>query len=125
MTPIKPRSIDEYIVGFPEETQLYLEQIRAAIRKAAPDAQEVISYGIPAFMMNKTYLVYFAGYKKHVSIYPVPKGDEAFQKEISAYRAGKGTLQFSLEKKLPMRLISKVVKYSIRANEERSKKKKK
>ena len=124
MATIKPRSVDEYILGFPEETQLYLEQIRGAIKKAAPDAQEVISYGIPAFMMNKTYLVYFAGYKKHVSIYPVPKGDETFQKEISPFRAGKGTLQFTLEKKLPMRLITKVVKYSLQANKERSKKKK-
>jgi uncharacterized protein YdhG (YjbR/CyaY superfamily) len=79
--------------------------IRAALKKAAPDAQEVISYGIPAFMMNKTYLVYFAGYKKHVSMYPVPKGD-------------------TLERKLPMRLISKIVKHSIQTNNERSKKKK-
>ena len=125
MATIKPKTIDEYIHGFPEETQLYLEQIRASIKKSAPDAQEAISYGIPAFMMNKTYLVYFAGYKKHVSMYPVPKGDETFQEEISPYRAGKGTLQFTLEKKLPMRLISKVVKYSIQANKERSNKKKK
>jgi uncharacterized protein YdhG (YjbR/CyaY superfamily) len=124
MAAIKPKSIDEYIHGFPEETQFYLEQIRAAVRKAAPDAQEVISYGIPAFMMNKSYLVYFAGYKKHVSIYPVPKGNEAFQDQISEYRAGKGTLQFPLKKKLPMGLISKVVKYSIQTNNERSKKKK-
>jgi uncharacterized protein YdhG (YjbR/CyaY superfamily) len=124
MAAIKPKSIDKYIQGFPEETQLYLEQIRAAVKKAAPDAQEVISYGIPAFMMNKTYLVYFAGYKKHLSIYPVPKGDEAFQKEISPYQAGKGTLQFALERKLPMRLISKIVKYNLQANKDRSKKKK-
>jgi uncharacterized protein YdhG (YjbR/CyaY superfamily) len=124
METIKPKSVDEYIHGFPEETQFYLEQIRAAVWKAAPDAQEVISYGIPAFMMNKTYLVYFAGYKKHVSMYPVPKGDEAFQKEISPYRVGKGTLQFTLEKKLPMRLISKIVKCSLKTNKERSRKKK-
>jgi uncharacterized protein YdhG (YjbR/CyaY superfamily) len=121
---IKPKSFDEYIHGFPEETQLYLERIRAAVKKAAPDAQEVISYGIPAFMMNKTYLVYFAGYKKHVSMYPVPKGDEDFQKEISPYQAGKGTLQFTLERKLPMRLISKIVKYTLQANMDRLKKRK-
>lgn len=123
MAATKATNIDEYISGFPEETQEVLEQIRTVIQKAAPSAVEKISYAIPAFNLNNHYLIYFAGYKNHVSLYPVPKGDEAFQKEISAYRTGKGTLQFPLNKPLPLKLVAKTVKYSIKENAERIKNK--
>ena len=123
MATTKATTIDEYIAGFPEETQQVLEQIRSAIQKAAPAAVEKISYAIPAFNLNNHYLVYFAGYKNHVSLYPVPKGDEAFQKEITAYRTGKGTLQFPLNKPLPIKLVTKTVKYNIKENTERIKSK--
>jgi uncharacterized protein YdhG (YjbR/CyaY superfamily) len=125
MTAIKPRNIDEYIARFPKNTQRVLQQIRATIKKAAPRAEETISYSIPTFTLNKTYLLYFAGYKKHVSLYPAPSGNEAFEKEISVYRSGKGPVQFSLEKPLPLNLIAKIVKYSIKANLERTKANKK
>jgi len=88
--------------------QKVLQHIRATIKKTAPGAKETISYAIPTFTLNKTYLLYFAGYKKHVSLYPAPSGDEAFEKELSAYRSGKGTVQFSLEKPLPLKLITKL-----------------
>ena len=125
MATVKAKTVEEYIRGFPESTQMSLEQLRMNIKKTAPDAEEVISYGIPAFTINKTYLFYFAGYKNHVSIYPAPRGSEAFEKELASYRAGKGTIKFSLDRKLPLGLISKIIKYSVRANKDRSVKKKK
>lgn len=118
----KSASIDEYIAGFPTETQKVLEQVRAIIKKEAPDAEETISYAIPAFNLNKHNLVYFAGYKNHVSLYPVPKGSEAFEKEISKHKSGKGTMQFPLDKPLPLGLITKIVKYRIKENENKYKK---
>ena len=112
----KPTNIDAYITGFPPETQLVLEQIRATIRKAAPKAEETISYAIPCFKLNGTYLIYFAGYKKHVSIYPLPKGDAALIRAIAPYKAGKGTLQFPLGGKLPLALITKVTAVLMKAS---------
>ena len=112
----KPASIDEYIAGFPKETQKMLEQVRATIKNTAPDAEETISYAIPTFTLNKTYLVYFAGFKNHISLYPAPTGNEAFEKEISGYKSGKGTVQFLLDKPLPIKLITKIVKYRMKEN---------
>ena len=116
MAAKKTASIDEYIAGFPEETQKMLQQIRATIKSAAPSAEETISYAIPAFNVNDSYLVYMAGYKNHISLYPAPSGDEAFEKEMAAYRAGKGTVQFPLDKPLPLNLIKKIVKYRLKEN---------
>lgn len=121
----KPTDIDTYIAGFPPETQLVLEQLRATVRKASPKAEQTISYAIPAFKLNGRMLVYFAGYKNHVSVYPVPKGDAALQKEIIAYRKGKGTLHFPLDKKLPLAFIARVVKQHVKENTERARSAKK
>jgi|SRR5690606_35683593 len=121
MPATKAMTVDEYIAGFPKETQEVLEQIRSLIKKTAPAAVEKISYAIPAFNLNNQNIIYFAGYKNHVSVYPVPKGDEAFQKEIAGFRTGKGTLQFPLDKSLPLQLIKKVVKHSINENAEKVK----
>ncbi len=122
MATQKAASIDEYIAGFPGDTQKVLEQIRTIIKREAPGAEETISYAIPAFNLNKHNLIYFAGYKNHVSIYPIPKGSEAFENEISKYKSGKGTMQFPLNNPLPMRLIIKIVKYRIKENENKYKK---
>lgn len=116
----KPENTDEYIAGFPEEIQKMLSQIREAIHNAAPNAEEVISYGMPALKLNGTYLLYFSGYKKHVSLYPAPAGDTAFEKELEPYRSGKGTIRFALNKPLPFELLYKIVKYSIKAHHERA-----
>ena len=118
----KSASMDEYIAGFPTETQNVLEQVRAIIKKEAPNAEETISYAIPAFNLNKHNLIYFAGYKNHISLYPVPKGSEVFEKEISKYKSGKGTMQFPLDKPLPLGLITKIVKNRIKENENKYKK---
>jgi len=115
----KPKNIDEYISLFPPATQKVLEQIRATIKKAAPKTEEVISYDIPCFNLNGTYLIYFAGYKNHVSIYPAPRGKDEFKEILSAYKGGKGTVQFPLAKPIPFNLITKIVKFRIK---EKSKK---
>jgi len=110
------QSVDEYIATFPEDIQKILEEIRATIKAAAPDAKEKISYQIAAFELNGKNLIYFAGWKKHVSFYPIPPGDEAFEKEIAQYVAGKGTLKFPSDKPLPMKLIRRIIKYRITDN---------
>ena len=106
------RSIDEYIAAFPEGAQKILEELRATIKAAAPEAGEKISYGIPTFTLDGKYLIYFAGWKNHISIYPIPTGSAAFNKEVSKYIDGKGTLKFPIDKPLPLKLITKIVKYS-------------
>ena len=124
MTDNKNRftSIDEYIASFPAETQKILEEIRATIKATAPDAKEKISYQIPTFELNGRNLVHFAGWKKHVSLYPIPAGDEAFEKEIAQYVAGKGTLKFPLDEPVPLELIGEVVKFSVAGNLEKVRK---
>lgn len=116
-----PRNIDEYIAGFPDDVQEILEKIRMTIRKAAPEAEETISYKIPTFTLKGTYLVYFAAYKKHIGLYPAPRGNEKFQKELSAYEGGKGTVRFPLDKPIPFGLITKIVKFRIKENLEKAK----
>lgn len=102
-------TIDEYISTFPEDIQAMLEKMRQAIHKAAPDAVETMSYGIPTFDLNGKHLVFFAGWKHHISLYPTPAGDEAFQQEISHFKSVKSTLQFPLKKPIPYDLVEKIV----------------
>ena len=110
MTDKKPfTTIDEYISTFPADTQVILEKIRQAIQKAVPEATETISYGIPTFDLNGQHLVFFAGWKQYVSLYPLPAGDEAFQQKISQYKRAKGSIQFPLDKPLPYDLVEKIV----------------
>ena len=110
------RTIDEYINTFPEGVQVILEKIRRTIQKAAPEAVEAISYGIPTFKLNGRYLVYFAGWKNHVGFYPMPSGAKAFRKELSLYKQGKGSIQFPLDKSIPYDLIHKIVIFRVREN---------
>jgi len=117
-------SIDEYIASFPEDVQIIMEELRATIKAAAPEAGEKISYGIPTFTLNGKYLIYFAGWKNHISIYPIPTGSEAFNTEVSQYVGGKGTLKFPLDKPLPMKMITKIVKLKVADNLKRADKKK-
>ena len=124
MKPAKPTNINEYLMDFPEETQILLEQVRATIQKAAPAAEEKISYGIPTFYL-KGNLVHFAGYKHHIGFYPGATGIKAFQKEISSYKNAKGSVQFPLDKPMPLALITKIVKYRVKQNLEKAKTKKK
>ena len=114
-----PRNIDEYIAGFPKDVQKSLERIRRTIRKAAPDAEETISYKMPTFTLRGN-LVYFAAYKKHIGLYPAPRGIEKFKKELSAYKGSKGTVRFPLDEPIPFELISRIVKFRVKDNLERA-----
>ena len=115
-----PKNIDEYIAGFPHDVQEILEKIRMTIRKAAPDAEETISYQMPTFTLEGKYLVYFAAFKKHIGFYPAPIGNAEFKAELSVYEAGKGTLKFPFDKPIPFDLISKIVKFRAKENLERA-----
>ena len=113
MVTTKPNNIDEYIAVFPPDVREKLEQVRATVKSAAPGAEETIKYAMPTFMY-KGNLVYFAAFKKHIGFYPVPTGNEAFDKELSRYKTGKGSIQFPLDKPMPLALIKKIVKARIR-----------
>lgn len=120
ITP-KPKTIDEYIAGFPSETQQILEQVRQTIKKAAPDAEEKISYAIPTFTLNGN-LVHFAAFKNHIGFYAMPTGNEAFQEELATYKSGKGSIQFPIDKPMPLDLITKIVNFRVKENLEKIKK---
>lgn len=110
------QSIDEYIASCPEETHERLQTIRAEIKSIVPDAKEKISYQIAAFELNGRNLIHFAGWKNHVSLYPIPAGSEAFNKSIAKYADGKGTVKFPLDQPLPLKLIQQIVKYRVADN---------
>ena len=114
-TVTKFKNIDQYIDGFPKEVQKILQQMRDTIKKAAPAATETISYNMPAFTL-KGNLVYFAGYKYHIGFYPGAAGIAAFIKEISTYKNAKGSVQFPIDKALPVSLINRIVKFRVKAN---------
>ena len=99
-----------------------LEHIRATIKKAAPEAEETIKYAIPTFVF-KGNLVHYAAYKNHIGFYPVPSGIKAFEEELSVYKKGKGSIQFPLNKPMPLSLITKIVKFRVKENLEKGKKK--
>lgn len=117
MAPAK--NIDDHIALFPASTQVLLKQIKATVKKAAPDAEEAISYGIPTFKLNGN-LVHFAGYKNHIGFYPGAAGIEAFKKELSVYKGAKGSVQFPLGKPLPLTLITRIVKFRVKQNLEKA-----
>lgn len=102
-------TINDYIASFPAEVQLVLEDLRARAHAAAPGAEETISYGIPTLRLDGRILVHFAGWKDHVSIYPVPEGDEQLTRELAAHQTGRGTLRFPLDQPLPDDLIDRVL----------------
>lgn len=106
-------SVDEYILSYPESIRNILGKIRDIILLAAPDATESIAYGIPAYKLNKKPLVYFAAFKNHVGFYATPTGHEAFAKELSIYKQGKGSVQFPISQPIPFDLIKKIVEYRI------------
>ena len=114
------KDIDEYIAGFPNDVQQILEKIRMTIRKAVPDAEETISYQIPTFTLKGRYFIYFAGFKKHIGLYPAPIGNPEFKEELSVYGAGKGTAKFPLDKPIPFDLVRKIVKFRAKENLERA-----
>ena len=114
-------TIDAYIDNFPEEIQKILQLVRTTIKTAAPDAREKISYAIPTFELNGN-LVHFAAFKNHIGFYPAPTGMVEFQKEFSAYKTGKGSIQFPIDQPMPLSLISKIVQFRVIENLQKAKK---
>jgi uncharacterized protein YdhG (YjbR/CyaY superfamily) len=115
------KSTDEYIAAFPKSIQVILKELRQAIRDSAPDAEEIISYGIPTFDLNKKHLVHFAAYRNHIGFYPTSSGINAFKKDLSPFKTSKGTVQFPLDKPIPLELIKKIVKYRVKENTRKKK----
>lgn len=109
------KNIDEYIAGFPQETQEILQKLRKTIHEAAPEAQETINYAIPTFTL-KGNLVHFAAFKKHIGFYPAPSGIEHFQDELAAYEQAKGSVQFPLDQPIPYDLVSQIVAFRVQEN---------
>jgi uncharacterized protein YdhG (YjbR/CyaY superfamily) len=108
-------SIDEYIATFPEELQKILQEIRATIKAAAPEAEEKISYQMPTFYL-KGNLIHFAAWKNHIGLYPTPSGTQAFKQELSIYENAKGSVKFPIDKPMPLELITKIVKFRVAEN---------
>lgn len=121
MTVPKTTTVDAYIASFPEQSRKAMEQIRGIIHEMVPEAEESISYGMPTFKLHGRYLVYFAAYKKHIGLYPAPVNDEAFQQDLAGYKTGKGSVQFPLDKAMPVVLIIKILRFRIKENLQQTK----
>lgn len=115
-------TVDTYIKSFPEDIQKILTQIRTTIQKEVPEASESISYGMPAYKTHGKPLVYFAAFKSHIGFYATPSGHTEFQKELSSYKQGKGSVQFPLEKPIPLDLIARIVAFRAKENTSNAKK---
>lgn len=109
----KPKSTDEYISSFPKKIQILLQEVRKTIKNEASNADESISYGMPAYKLNGKALVYFAGYKNHIGFYATPTGHAEFTEELAKYKQGKGSVQFPINEPMPLDLITKIVKFRI------------
>tara|TARA_R110002020_G_scaffold25263_9_gene82417 strand:+ start:1815 stop:2186 length:372 start_codon:yes stop_codon:yes gene_type:complete len=114
MKPKNVTNIEEYIGLFPKNTQKKLLRLYSFIKEIVPTIEETISYGMPAFKLHGKPLVYFAGYNNHIGFYALPSGNKAFQKELSNYKTGKGSIQFPIDEELPWQLIEQIVKYRIK-----------
>jgi uncharacterized protein YdhG (YjbR/CyaY superfamily) len=118
----EPKNIDEYIRTFPKETQSILKKLRASIKAVAPNAEEAIKYQLPTFRLNGKNLVHFGAWKNHIGFYPTPSATVAFKKELQKYKGAKGSVQFPIDKPLPMALIKKIVSFRVKENSAKAKK---
>jgi uncharacterized protein YdhG (YjbR/CyaY superfamily) len=112
---IKPGDFNEYLAAFPDDTKKYLLLLRETVKNAVPEAEEVISYGMPAFKFRGP-LLYYAAYRHHIGLYPMSTAIEAFRPFLKEYKCSKGTIQFPLNKPLPLDLIDKIVKFRVNEN---------
>ena len=112
------KTVDEYIETFPADVQRILEEMRQTIRNAAPEAVESISYQMPTYKLHGRNLVHFAAFKNHIGFYPIPSGIEAFTKELSPYKQGKGSVQFPLGRPIPFGLVRRIVEYRVKESSE-------
>jgi uncharacterized protein YdhG (YjbR/CyaY superfamily) len=114
----KPANVDAYIATFPENVQKVLQRLRRTVRQAAPGAEETISYGMPAYRYKGRVIIYFAGYTNHIGIYATPLAHAAFQKELSAYKQGRGSVQFPHDQPMPLDLIKRMVQFRVQQQDE-------
>jgi len=121
---VKFKTIDEYHSNFTGDVRRKLDQLRNAIQSAAPESEEVISYNMPAYKQNKV-LVYYAASKEHIGFYPTPSPIKVFQKDLTKYKTSKGTIQFPLDKSIPVSLVKKIVKFRLLEDDEKGKLKRK
>ncbi len=112
------QNVDEYIAAFPKAVQNVLQQVRTTILQAAPDAEEVIKYAIPTYVLHGN-LVHFGAFKNHIGFYALPSGSKQFSQELSVYKVGKGSVQFPLSKPMPLQLIAKMVRFRVKENKEK------
>lgn len=115
MPRVKPQTIDEYIAGFPIDVAEKLQAIRKTILDVAPEVEEAISYDMPTFNLNNSYLIYFASWKKHIALYPIA-GElaETLKEELSGYKGTKGSIHFPLDKPVPLDLVRKIVAFRLK-----------
>ena len=116
----KFQTVDDYIATFPPKTKKFLKDMRAAIKQVAPQAEETISYNMPAFKLHGM-LVWYAGYKEHIGFYPKTAVIQVFKQDLAEYKLSKGTIQFPLDQPLPLDLITRIVKYRIKENQQAAK----
>jgi len=114
---------ESYINSFPEDVRLILQQLRSAIKEAAPEAEETIKYAMPTYIQNGN-LVHFAAYKNHIGFYATPTGHTMFEKELSEYKSGKGSVQFPIDQAIPLDLVKEIVRFRVLENKEKVQKKK-
>jgi len=121
---MKPKDVDSYIAAFPKDHEALLKKVQRSIRAAAPNATEVISYNIPAYRQNGM-LVYFAGFRHHIGLYPPVRGNAALEKAAAKYAGPKGNLQFPYDEPLPLALITRIVRHNVKQDLARAAGKKK
>ncbi len=114
----KAKSVDEYIGYFPRDVQALLQKLRATILKAAPEAEETIKYRMPTFVWKRN-LIYFAAYKNHIGLYPGSKAIANFKDQLTKYKFAKGSIQFPLDKPIPVGLVTKIVKFNLKVVKDR------
>lgn len=124
MTMNKATNIVEYIAAFPDNIKVILEEIRTTIKQSAPEAEEFMSYGMPAYKLYSRPLVYFSAFKNHIGFYATPAGHSEFAEQLSKYKQGKGSVQFPINEPMPLQLISEIVKFRLKGNMEKKKEKK-
>jgi uncharacterized protein YdhG (YjbR/CyaY superfamily) len=118
---VPTKSVEDYIRDFPKSTQVLLRKIRATVRQLAPKAEESMSYGMIGYKLHAKPLVYFGGWKNHVGFYPIPSGIKAFETELSKFNRAKGSVQFPLDKPLPLSLIKKIIQFRVKENAKQQK----
>lgn len=118
------KNIDNYIASFPEDAARAMQQVREVIRNNAPDAEECVSYAMPAYKLFGKPLVYFAAYKNHIGFYATPTGHKEFEQDLAAYKQGKGSVQFPISEKMPLDLIARIVRFRVEENTTKAQSKK-